>query len=223
MVTAISDTGGAVHLNVLEAEGKRATARQSEMLILAAPRFIASKLMAQEGIAADMHYAPWLVANITIKGLPESRGAAPAWDNVSYYSDSLGYVMANHQDITTRTKASVITYYYPLSHKPPALARKFLYTASLDSLAEMIVLDLEKMHPGIKRQIMAMDLWPWGHGMISPGVDFIWSSKRQRLKEGQGNIFFAHSDMSGISNFEEAQYHGVEAAKHVLASLKEKA
>jgi hypothetical protein len=37
-----------------------------------------------------------------------------------------------------------------------------------------------------------------------------------------GRVVFAHSDMSGISNFEEAQYHGVKAAKRVLAKLSEK-
>lgn len=222
MVTAISEAAETVRLNVMEARSKSTTSRQSELVIFAAPRFIASKLIAEQaGMAADLQYAPWLVANIAIKGLPESRGAAPAWDNVSYYSDSLGYVMANHQEITTRAKASVITYYYPLSDKPPKLARKFLYTASADNLAAMIVRDLEKMHPGIKQQIISMDLWPWGHGMISPGVDFIWSGRRQKLKESKGNILFAHSDMSGISNFEEAKYEGVEAAKQVLARRKD--
>ena len=39
------------------------------------------------------------------------------------------------------------------------------------------------------------------------------------MKKGCGNILFAHSDMSGMSNFEEAQYHGVEAAKNLLAKL----
>jgi hypothetical protein len=31
-----------------------------------------------------------------------------------------------------------------------------------------------------------------------------------------GNIFFANSDLSGFSIFEEAQYRGVEAAKSAL-------
>jgi hypothetical protein len=32
-------------------------------------------------------------------------------------------------------------------------------------------------------------------------------------------ILFANSDLSGISIFEEAQYHGVEAAQKVLKKL----
>jgi hypothetical protein len=82
-----------------------------------------------------------------------------------------------------------------------------------------IVEDLETMHPGITADIISIDLWPWGHGMISPGVDYIWQERRQ-LPLNQGAVHFAHSDMSGISNFEEAQYQGVQAAERVLAQLK---
>ena len=77
--------------------------------------------------------------------------------------------------------------------------------------------DLEKMHPGIANEIISIDLWPWGHGMVRPSVGEMWGESRQKMNEPRGNIFFAHSDMSGISNFEEAQYHGVEAAKIILA------
>ncbi len=72
------------------------------------------------------------------------------------------------------------------------------------------------MHPDIEELILSMDLWPWGHGMIRPDVGFIWGETRKQMKASAGNIVFAHSDMSGISNFEEAQYHGVEAAKAVI-------
>jgi hypothetical protein len=58
--------------------------------------------------------------------------------------------------------------------------------------------------------------------MIRPSVGFIWGGVRQKMKDPLDNIVFAHSDMSGMSNFEEAQYHGVEAAKHVLAQTKQK-
>ena len=72
------------------------------------------------------------------------------------------------------------------------------------------------MHPGIREEITSLDLGPWAHGMIRPSVGFIWGDTRSKMKEHQQNIIFAHSDMSGISNFEEAQYHGVSAAKAIL-------
>jgi NAD(P)-binding Rossmann-like domain len=167
----------------------------------------------------SLSYAPWMVANISLKQLPESRGLAAAWDNVSYYSDSLGYVVATHQEINTRKLPTVITYYYPLSDAEPVEARSKLLSQTADQWCKTIVDDLEKMHPGIADEIISIDCWPWGHGMIRPSVGYIWSDARQKMKENDGQIYFAHSDMSGMSNFEEAQYHGVEAAKKVLARL----
>jgi hypothetical protein len=38
-------------------------------------------------------------------------------------------------------------------------------------------------------------------------------------ESGYPHIFFAHSDLSGISIFEEAFYHGNRAAQAVLAAI----
>jgi hypothetical protein len=160
-----------------------------------------------------------MVANISLRELPASRGESVAWDNVSYYSDSLGYVVATHQNISTREAGSVITYYYPLSDGKPEDERRTLQSADAGNWRKTIIADLERMHPNITRDIISMDLWPWGHGMISPAVGFIWGDNRKKMRESNGQIYFAHSDMSGMSNFEEAQYQGVEAARQVLAKL----
>jgi monoamine oxidase len=197
----------------------------ADYVICAAPRFIAAHIV--KGIDSEhaaacrqLNYAPWMVANISLKRLPGARGQMPAWDNVSYYSDSLGYVVANHQEISTRAKPTVITYYYPMARQTPKAGRQALEQANADEWAKLIVSDLENMHPTIASEILSIDLWPWGHGMISPGVGFIWGPLRGKMKESLGRVHFAHSDMSGISNFEEAQYHGVEAARAVLAKLE---
>lgn len=195
----------------------------SQYVICATPRFLAKHVVAElrtSGKFNDLDYAPWLVANITLRHVPEGKGVGLAWDNVSYSSKSLGYVVATHQNITTRRNApTVITYYYPLTESAPAEERQALVNLSAEESSERIIADLEKMHPGIKNDVMSIDLWPWGHGMIRPNVGFIWGETRKRMKENTGNIYFAHSDMSGISNFEEAQYHGVEAAKQILVKL----
>jgi hypothetical protein len=189
--------------------------------ILCFPRFIAKHVLNSGSNlpGTDLEYAPWLVANVTVRAVPVQRGIPIAWDNVSYYSKSLGYVLANHQDITTRERPVVLTYYNALSDLSPKESRTSLYQASPADLSSKIVADLEAMHPGISSEIQSMDLWPWGHGMIRPSVGFIWSNTRHEMKDGFGKVLFAHSDMSGMSNFEEAQYHGIEAAKKVLALM----
>jgi hypothetical protein len=55
-----------------------------------------------------------------------------------------------------------------------------------------------------------------GHAMVRPTVGAIFSAERQALKRPNGGLIFAHSDISGLSLFEEAQYRGVVAADHVL-------
>lgn len=233
LVTNIKEVDGKLVTTYLNHENNQFASITSDFVILAAPRFIANKLLAEiTGAAAHQNsfapsaaptyaptYAPWMVANISLKNLPDGQGVLPAWDNVSYYSPSLGYVVANHQEITTRHKPTVITYYFPLSQQEPKASRQALYKASPEQWSKTIVEDLEKMHPGIANEIISIDLWPWGHGMVRPSVGEVWGESRQKMKEPRGNIYFAHSDMSGISNFEEAQYHGVEAAKIILAKL----
>lgn len=222
LVTGVEKESGRIVTTLMNSKTRSFGALESQFVIVAAPRFVAAKIISNSSIdySSDLRYAPWIVANISLRSLPDARGLQPAWDNVSYYSPSLGYVLANHQDISTRSKPTVITYYFPLSDKEPKSARQELYSSRPEVWSERIVKDLQSMHPSIANQIISIDLWPWGHGMICPSVGFIWGATRQKMKARDGNIIFAHSDMSGMSNFEEAQYHGVEAAKQILAELK---
>jgi hypothetical protein len=58
-----------------------------------------------------------------------------------------------------------------------------------------------------------------GHAMVRPTVGSIFSEERRHLSARDGRLLFANSDLSGISIFEEAQYHGVKAAEKVLEQL----
>lgn len=198
---------------------------ETEFLIFAAPRFLAKHII--EGYPHPVpqttkpEYAPWLVANISLNSAPEGKGEQLAWDNVSYYSQALGYVVAKHQEIRTRDGGpTVITYYYPFSNSQPEKARYDLLAASGEQLLDLILNDLEKMHPGITAEVITVDFWTWGHGMVRPSPGYIWGNARHEMQKNMGRIYFAHSDMSGISNFEEAQYQGVKAAKNVLEAAK---
>ena len=52
--------------------------------------------------------------------------------------------------------------------------------------------------------------------MVRPTVGAVFSAERQALKQSRDRLVFAHSDVSGLSLFEEAQYRGVTAADRVL-------
>jgi hypothetical protein len=143
-----------------------------------------------------------------------------AWDNVIYDSPSLGYVVATHQSLATHLSKTVLTYYHAMVEGSPMRERTRLLRMSWNECAEFIIRDLSHAHPNIRDLISHLDIFRWGHAMVQPRVGFIWGEARKRAAQPHGNIFFAHSDLSGFSIFEEAQYRGVLAAERILAKQK---
>jgi len=62
-----------------------------------------------------------------------------------------------------------------------------------------------------------------GHAMIRPAVGSVFSEERRHLTRREpradSRVLFANSDLSAISIFEEAQYHGVLAAQIALKRI----
>jgi hypothetical protein len=190
-------------------------------VIMATPQFINHPLLKDQRRSVDytqFDYAPWMVANITTDlSLNERRGEHLCWDNVIYGSDGLGYVNAMHQQLGSHYSNKVITYYKPLLAGHDATVRKEAQSKTFQNWKHSIVNDLKNPHPGIEKHIEEMNVWLWGHGMIKPVPGFIWGENRKNaMKSVSNKIFFAHSDLSGISIFEEAFYQGHQAAKAVL-------
>ncbi len=220
LVFSIETTFHGNQIDVLNTQDNSCVRYLAKNVIYCGPRFTASKVIKGYSNEISLDYAPWAIANITLKEHPLSHGAPLSWDNVSYYSKSLGYIVANHQDLKLNRKEVVLTYYLPLDEGTPKEERMAAYRKSYHDWLDIIVPDLEKMHPGISKTISNLDIWIWGHGMVSPGIDYLWSKKRKEFVKPFGSIEFAHSDMSGISIFEEAQYRGVEAAQRILIKGK---
>lgn len=190
-------------------------------VIYAAPRFTAFRVIKSfrdtpPGYAGSFGYAPWMVANVTMRGEPEGRGADVAWDNVSYGGNSLGYIVANHQALVRHREKTVLTCYFPLTSGSPSAERQKALKRTHEEWTATVVHDLSRMHPGIEKSIEEVHVWVWGHAMIRPVPGLIWGRARQEALKPFGKIHFAHSDMSGISIFEEAQYRGIMAARAVL-------
>lgn len=189
--------------------------------IVCAPRFVARRIVAplrEDKNASAFSYAPWLVANLTVDAPPAGIGAVPAWDNVIYGGQGLGYVDATHQGYSLDRRRAVWTYYRPLTGNPDA-QRAAAYKRSLAEWRELCLTDLERALPGLRKSVTRLDAWVWGHGMILPKPGFIWGAERRDAAKPLGAIHFAHSDLSGCSIFEEANDRGVRAAEAVLAAL----
>ncbi len=196
---------------------------EAKTVVMATPRFITSRLVDAKSskiTAKDFSYSPWVVANITLSELPQGRGQPLSWDNVVYNSKMLGYVVATHQITEMNPIKTVITYYWPLSHTDPAQARQEALAKTHQDWQEIILEELYNIHPELDGKVENIDICLWGHAMVRPTASFIWgNSRRQSLKQ-QPPIFTAHSDMSGISIFEEAYTHGVRAAENVMSYLQ---
>jgi len=169
----------------------------------------------------EFQYAPWLVANLTLKSFPVARTGTPiAWDNVIYDSESLGYVVATHQSLRTHLPQTVFTYYYPLTGTSPTEERNRLLQTTWQTWADFILKDLSKPHPEIFALVSHLDVFRWGHAMVRPRPGFVWGRARRKAAENLDHLYFAHSDLSGFSIFEEAQYRGVLAAEHILGKYR---
>ncbi|WP_080056950.1 NAD(P)-binding protein [Spirosoma aerolatum] len=217
----VKSTG--VMVRVYDAVANQNVVVQANRVILATPQFITQRLLhslvSERSTLAGFQYAPWLVANLTVSGLPQGRGVSLCWDNVLYNTASVGYINANQQDLHD-SSPKVITYYKPLTDIGPDLARQTAYTTTYDQWLSQILDELEMAHPGVTAYVSQADIWLWGHGMIAPSPGFIWGNERRKAAQPLANrVFFAHSDLSGISIFEEAFYQGIRAAQEVVGSV----
>ena len=226
LVWRLSELDRAVQVDAWQPDGNRSVRRLAQIVIWAAPVFQARTVFRElspeltTAIGA-FQYAPWLVANLSLRGFPEERrGAALAWDNVLYGSAALGYVVATHQHLAAHQNQTVFTWYHALSDGPPAQERQRLLATPWAVWAETILRDLSRPHPDIRQLVTRLDLIRWGHAMVRPRPGFVWGEARQQLLQGQDRVLFAHTDLSGYSVFEEANYRGVRAAERALASLR---
>lgn len=188
--------------------------------ILACPHFVAARIaLGLVGDTAGFSYAPWLVANVTLDRPPAGRGAALAWDNVGFVGDSLGYVVANHQTRALGSGPMVVTWYLPLSMLDPAEGRQQLLDRPASHWRDRVVADLLRTNPELGGAIRDVALWRWGHAMVRPTPGFITRTAPAARAAAVPPLFLAHSDISGLSLFEEAHYRGVDAAEGAMRHL----
>jgi len=221
LVTRVARTGEGVALDYFDARLDRSIRVSARAAVVCLPRFVATRVV--QGLAANaaagFSYSPWMVANVTLSRLPEGQGQPLAWDNVIYDSPLLGYVVATHQSLEQRPKSTVITYYWPLSAAAPDAERRSALARSLSDWQAIVMNDLLRVHPELERHIENIDVWIWGHGMVRPTPGFIWGGLRQAATVQMPPVFFAHSDLSGISIFEEAYCRGRAAGESAARAV----
>jgi phytoene dehydrogenase-like protein len=192
---------------------------ECDVVVWAAPLFVLPYVLPEARVPVALDYAPWVVANLTLSRLPESRGAEHAWDNVIYGSRSLGYVDATHQSLGTPRPERVWTWYHAVTDRSPREARRWLAARPWSEWRDEILADLGRAHPDIAACVSRIDVMRWGHAMARPGPGLLDRVETLRRWSPAERVFVAHADMSGLSLLEEAQWHGVEAAERAARVL----
>jgi hypothetical protein len=224
LVTDVVPSEDHVRLAVFDAVTGKLRPVIAEQVILAVPQFVAARVLRPWRDQKPAHisafsYGAWLVANLHLKREPRSLGAPLAWDNVLFDSPSLGYVSARHQALRD-VGADVWTYYLPLTGGDPRRDRERLLANDHATWSSAIVADLSQAHPDLGEHLERIDLYKWGHAMVRPTPGFLQGAARKAAERAHmDRVHFAHSDLSGIALFEEAQDRGVLAAERVLARL----
>ncbi|MCR5662634.1 MAG: NAD(P)-binding protein [bacterium] len=222
LVFRISQTPDYAEIDYLDSASNQVVRVQAKRVICCFPYFLRRMLLSGFSKEPLFSYCPWATANIVLDSLPQNRWGFPlCWDNVIYDSQSLGYVVDTHQSITRRVNGpTVITWYRAYTEEPNVKkARWRLLHRSAESFRREILADLSIPHPDIAKHIRSIDVMLLGHAMIRPVPGLIFSKLRQEAAIPRDRLHFAHSDLSGISIFEEAQYHGIRAAEEVLRAF----
>lgn len=188
-----------------------------EKVICCAPQYINKYLFKERKISDKFQYAPWFTATISLKKESQLNNSELYWDNVIYKSKGLGYIYNQHQTVNQIIENKSITYYFSFSDSNLKKARKKFLSMNEKEIEKLIIFDLSIAHPTIKEEIEAIDIYRIGHGMISPTPNFIFSKEKELATQNIDNkIFFAHSDLSGISVFEEAFHQGINVVNQIF-------
>lgn len=230
LVVNVEPAGDRVAVDAYDPRAERTLRLLAREVVLACPVFLAARLYRPwrerpPAFVRAFRYAPWLVANLHLDRRPdEAAGAPPAWDNVLYDSQGLGYVVATHQSLRTHDGPTVLTYYRSFPGPDPATARRTLLEASWPALRDAVLRDLGRPHPALAREVRRLDVMRYGHAMVRPEVGFVCGEALAAAGGAlTGPVHLAHADLSGFSLFEEAFEWGSRAAARVLARLRRSA
>lgn len=221
LVTEVKPLDQGVQVSVLNPINNESSGYLCKQVIMATPQFITNRIWENKERAAlvtsHFEYVPWLVANINCVKPTEINGAPLSWDNVCYNALSLGYVNATHQLLNQKISEHNFTLYLPLSDKDAKAQRQKAYETTLEKWKELVLQEMKRVYPEFESNVISIELLLWGHAMVKPKPGLVHGSVLELLsKSSDSRIHFAHTDLAGISIFEEAFYQGLNAAKNCL-------
>lgn len=204
-----------VEVRVYSEKEKKTIRIEAEKVLMCTPQFVNRHLF-NDRRADAFTYAPWLLATLTVDMLTDNGSQPLSWDNVIQGAKGLGYIYDQQQSLGQEPEKQVITYYHSFADPDTKKSRKELYSKGVDYWKRFVFDDLKSAHPDIEARTSEIRIHRLGHGMVSPTPGSIWGKARgDAARSIDGRVFFAHTDLSGISVFEEAFHQGIEAAREM--------
>lgn len=218
LVYDVKSIDGKVVATVFDAEKKVTIEIIADKVIMATPQFVNQYIIKnRKMLTHNFHYAPWLLATLVVSDLADNGSYPLCWDNVMYGAKGLGYIYDQHQSLQQVQSKKVITYYYSFSSLDVKKSRRDLFHKKSTHWKQLVFDDLKIAHPNIESVTEEINIHLLGHGMISPVPGFIFgTAKKEASQNIDGKIFFAHSDLSGISIFEEAFHQGINIVNQIV-------
>jgi glycine/D-amino acid oxidase-like deaminating enzyme len=222
LVLRVEREKGSVRVGYVNLEEGEFLSIRAKSLVYAAKLYTAPFVVGglpvqQKKAIGALQYSPWLIAAVHLKNNPKELGTSIAWDNVLLESPSLGYIVADHQKPNPGGQ-TVWSYYLPFVEDVDR-SRRELLLKDHKHWVNIIMRDLEQVHPDLEALVERIDLYRWGHAMVRPAPKQIWGELSQWRQRDFTPVFFATCDTTGLPLFEEASYAGIRAAQKAMDHL----
>ena len=189
----------------------------ADAVIFAAPSFLAARVIDEGPATPDFQYSPWLTANLTLDRWPSERGAP---DGVGQRDRGLAVAGLRRGDAPVAADARPADRVDVLLGARRRAATCQPRVAAGPGLA--IACHEDSRRPLARASRHSRVREPHRHLPHGPrddpahaGISVV--AGPPHLRAHGERLFFAHSDVSGLSLFEEAQHRGVAAADRALA------
>jgi protoporphyrinogen oxidase len=215
LVVSVEESAQGVVVQCVDRDRTERRVFEARAAVLAVPAFVARRLVAGAALP-ERASSPWLVANLHVERAfdPDNH----AWDSVLYDSHGLGYVDASHQ-LTPPQDRTVLTYFRAFGAANVQSTRTRLLDMPFEALANSVLRDLAPAHPDLSRRLSRMDVVVWGHAMPRPRPGFLGERPFEVEQLLGRRTAWAHTDVTGIALFEEAQRAGVRAAELLAPAI----
>lgn len=186
----------------------------------------------------DITLAPVLVANVALRSSSMIRelnlGYNQFWWGGTYWSDFINADWASkHPD---PNRGAMLTVYGGNELPPEAMPgeRFKLLTTPFSEYERSLKTDFTRIFQGtgfdFDRDVSAIHLYRWGHGMVYPKVNFIFGadsrpntprqeSSRHQVRKPLGSIYFAGQDVEGTPSIESAIGSGFRVSQEISLRL----